>query len=65
MSIHQSMRESDFGTIHGAISGGFEDGEGFCVLGVEEEGGYCILERGAEGVSLVDGEFINWGGENE
>lgn len=36
--IHQCMRKPDFGTIHGAISGGFEYGEIICVFGVEEEG---------------------------
>ena len=36
--IHQRMREPDFGAVHRAISGGFEDGEIVCVFGVEEEG---------------------------
>lgn len=36
--VHQRMREPDFGAIHGAISGGFEDGEIVCVFGIEDEG---------------------------
>ena len=41
--VHQSMRESHFGTVHGAISSGFEDGEIICVSRVEEEGVDCVL----------------------
>lgn len=42
-SVHQGMGKPDFGTVDGAISGGFEDGEIICVFGVEEEGVDCIL----------------------
>lgn len=33
--LHQSMGEADFGTIDGAISGGFDDGEERREFGIE------------------------------
>lgn len=35
--IHQRMWKPDFGTVHGAISGGFEDGKKICIFWIEEE----------------------------
>ena len=37
--VHQRVREADFRAVDGAIAGGFQESEVFCIVGVEEGGG--------------------------
>lgn len=36
-ALHESMRKADFGTIHGAISSGFEDGKETGIVGIQKD----------------------------
>ena len=35
--LHQGMREADFGTVDGAIAGGFDDGKKAGILGIKND----------------------------
>lgn len=49
--LHQRMREADFGTVDGAIAGGFDEGEDFGVLRVTDKAIDSILRN--DGISIV------------
>ncbi len=42
--LHEGVREADFGSVNGAIAGGFEEGEVVGVLGVQDDAVDVLLQ---------------------
>lgn len=55
--LHQRVREADFGPVHGAIAGCFDEGEDFGVMGVTDEPIDSMLR--SDGISTVRG-IAHW-----